>query len=177
VAALALLFETISWLRGGLGNVLYFFLWTFALAAPFLLNSHWLDWSGIIIIHQSMGTALRAVNPAYSGSFNFTWQALPEGGLHIFVWPGVEWTAPILLSRMIWMATSLGLALLGSAFFHRFDPSRERPARNHNTKESNELLEASKPDEGTPSLSVHLSNLPAGARRFDFLRTFGQNCA
>ncbi len=34
VAALAILFEAIPWLRGGLGNVVYFFLWISALSAP-----------------------------------------------------------------------------------------------------------------------------------------------
>ena len=34
VAAVAVVFETISWLRGGFGNVAYFFVWTAALAVP-----------------------------------------------------------------------------------------------------------------------------------------------
>ena len=34
VAALAILFEAIPWLRGGLGNVVYFFVWIGALSAP-----------------------------------------------------------------------------------------------------------------------------------------------
>jgi hypothetical protein len=33
VAALAVLFETISWLRSGFGNIVYFFLWVFLLAS------------------------------------------------------------------------------------------------------------------------------------------------
>ena len=34
VAGLAILFEAIPWLRGGLGNVVYFFLWVERVERP-----------------------------------------------------------------------------------------------------------------------------------------------
>ncbi|RPJ20672.1 MAG: hypothetical protein EHM33_27985, partial [Chloroflexi bacterium] len=126
MAALALFFETISWLRGGLGNVIYFFVWMFALI--FALDSKvlWFDWSGILIVWQSMAADLVKVYPAYSGGFNFTGQALPVGGLQTFVWSGIQWTADILLSRLVWLAGAIGLVFAGGLFFRRFDPSCEK---------------------------------------------------
>ena len=46
VAALAVFFETISWLRGGIGNALYFFVWIFAIIVSQSSHIIWLDWSG-----------------------------------------------------------------------------------------------------------------------------------
>ena len=37
IAALAVVFETVPWLRGAVGNVIYFFLWIFSLIGPGVL--------------------------------------------------------------------------------------------------------------------------------------------
>src|ERR1700689_3260667 len=54
VAAIAVLFETIPWLRGGFGNIVFFFVWTASLAAPIgsvgKPGVNPLDWSGFTII-------------------------------------------------------------------------------------------------------------------------------
>ena len=130
VAAIALLFETVSWLRGGFGNVVYFFLWTFGMVAVFLSKSLWLDWSGMKVVYSSMGEALKAVFPAYSGGFDFTGQALPAGGLRTFDYEGIRWSLEILASRAVWMVAAAGLSICGSLFFRRFDPSLEKASRS-----------------------------------------------
>ena len=135
VAAIAVLFETIPWLKGGFGNVAYFFLWTFVLVAVFESKTIWLDWTGMKAVNASMGADLKAVYPAYSGGFDFTGQALPQGGLHTFDFQGIRWTFEILASRLVWLVAAAGVALSGSLFFQRFDPSFEKVGRKRKAVE------------------------------------------
>lgn len=126
VAALALFFETVPGLRGGTGNVLYFFVWSGILAGTFLAGNLWFDWTGIVVIYRSMGEALRAIDPAYTGSFNLTGRQISAAGLHTFTWHGINWSADILLSRALWVLFSVALTLSGGLFFTRFDTSKTR---------------------------------------------------
>jgi hypothetical protein len=61
VASVAVLFETIPGLRGGFGNVLYFFVWSLALALPVSLaeknRGDLFDWSGLSVIWNSISAA------------------------------------------------------------------------------------------------------------------------
>ena len=57
IAAFAVLFETIPGLRGGLGNVVYFFCFNGLLATSFELKK--LDFTGISFYMESMGAVVR----------------------------------------------------------------------------------------------------------------------
>ncbi|MGA2355357.1 MAG: hypothetical protein ABSG02_12750 [Terriglobales bacterium] len=120
-AAVAVLFETLPVLRGGVGNVIYFFVWVGALAASDKKGID--DYAGLFVIAHSMQTALKKVNPAYNNDF-----ALNIGDHALvtkrFVWTGVDWTAAIIWHRMLWILIALAIAAVASLFFHRFDPAR-----------------------------------------------------
>src|SRR5262249_33383027 len=71
-AALAVLFETLPALRGGAGNVIYFFLWAFMLASPATVidknkpvppSAYFTDFSGVISAMAPMQSALRQIDP------------------------------------------------------------------------------------------------------------------
>jgi ABC-type transport system involved in multi-copper enzyme maturation permease subunit len=62
-AAIALLFETLPLLRGGFGNVLWFFLWSFGIALPEVTKLPQLDPFGFWSATQSMMAAARASIP------------------------------------------------------------------------------------------------------------------
>ncbi len=164
IAAVALFFETVCWLRGGFGNVLYFFFWTFALAGPFITMSTWMDWSGIVIVHQSMGGALQGVDPGYTGGFVLTWKEIPPGGLRTFLWTGIDWTADVVLSRLLWLGWSAGLVSLGSIFFHRFDPSLERKATKGRKQKGRNLEQASDHQSFWNHLLLRLQRVVPGGR-------------
>jgi ABC-type transport system involved in multi-copper enzyme maturation permease subunit len=128
IAAVAVLFETVSWLRGGFGNLVYFFLFITVISVITIIigpKAPLLDWIGFGIFSNSMGEAARAVYPAYQNGFSLG--AMPPVDIQTFYWSGVEWTLPIILTRFMTLLFGLGIALLGSLFFDRFDPSRERP--------------------------------------------------
>jgi hypothetical protein len=119
-AALAILFETLPLLRGGFGNVAYFFVWTFALAAAAIGAD---DFAGMHVFYDSMRTALQKIDPNAGPSFNFN--VGPEKAYRTFLWTGVDWTVKAVLLRLTWVAIAFGIALLASVFFHRFDPASE----------------------------------------------------
>ncbi|HUJ94349.1 MAG TPA: hypothetical protein VLW84_03715 [Terriglobales bacterium] len=119
-AALAVLFEALPLLRGGVGNVLYFFAWTAGLG---LSVNGVNDPTGLQIFYRSMHDTLKQTVPGTKEGFSLT-----IGGaraVHTFYWPGVDWTAQILLARFFWIVIAVGIALVAAAFFHRFDPAYE----------------------------------------------------
>jgi hypothetical protein len=120
-AALALLFETLPLLRGGVGNVLYFFLWTAGLAVSVTVDAD--EPTGMRALFHSMRDALHKIDATQRNSFSLTIGG--ERAVHVFNWSGVDWTAIILGGRLLWMLASVGLALVASVFFHRFDPAYE----------------------------------------------------
>jgi len=131
IAALAVLFESIGWLRGTLGNVLYFFLWMgiLMLSLPGALQIAILpDPWGISVIASAMMRDTAAAFPDYEGSFLFG-GIDPAVPIQTFPWEGVHWTAGILLGRLLWLCAAIGLALLAAVFFRRFDPAATRIKR------------------------------------------------
>jgi hypothetical protein len=170
VAALAVFFESISWLRGSLGNVVYFFLWPFALTAALVTSHHWLDWSGLGILARSMGAALTDVYCDYNGGFSFGVGVLPEGALQTFFWPGLEWTTEVVLSRVVWLAGTVTLALAGGAFFRQFDPSWERAAGTLGSKEPIAVKDAPAEAAVLPLPAYCGATLPADSVRFGFVQ-------
>lgn len=131
VAAVALVFETVSWLRGGFGNVAYFFMWTAGLAAPVSPGAAGAaspyDWAGLSVVWSSMKAAAQTTNNSFSfsldvGSFNFVHST--------FLWNGIAWTGGMLLSRIAWIGFALVLVAFSALLFDRFDPARRLSLEN-----------------------------------------------
>ena len=124
VAAVAVLFETVPSLSGGVGNMLYVVLWLFGV--PILSDAF--DLFGNNMIISSMGAAGGIVYPGlHEVGFilGYSW-GFPEGRtLETFTWSGIQWTFEILQTRLLLMGVALGIALLASLRFNRFDPSSE----------------------------------------------------
>ena len=125
-AAMALMFETLPLLRGGFGNVLWFFLWSFGIALPEVTKAPQLDPFGFWGVTQSMMAAARAGIPGYKGDFELTIVNEPVKVAPGFHWNGLDWTATALLLRLMWVAVAIAIPLCGALFFDRFDPARSR---------------------------------------------------
>ena len=143
VAGVAVVFETISWLRGGFGNVAYFFLWTMGLAAPASAGAAGdtspYDWAGLSLVWSSMRAESHAANNSFSfsldvGSFNFVHST--------FLWNGIAWTAGMILSRIAWIGFALALVAFSALLFDRFDPARGRLLENRRVASPEVLAEA-----------------------------------
>jgi hypothetical protein len=122
--SVALLFETLPVLRSGVGNVIYFFVWTFGIVGG--AETGWVDATGLHILSRNTREALEKMNLGDGKSSSFSLHIGPERAIRTFVWNGIDWTPRLLVGRLMWVGAGLGLAVLASVFFHRFDPAREK---------------------------------------------------
>jgi hypothetical protein len=188
IAAVAVLFESIGFLSGGFGNVLYFFLFVFIfpLADNLSQTNPALEPLGLGLIQQSTSVAAKAAFPEYDGGFVLGDPSVAEGlgidldpASYIFQWNGIDWTTDIVLKRFALFGIAVFLALAASIFFDRFDPSRRKPRRRKSTI-SLSTPEPFDPPFGrqggpatvSPTLSqpIHLTPLNTSTDNFAFIR-------
>jgi hypothetical protein len=169
VAAVAVLFESVSFLQGGFGNIVYFF--AFISFIPLFLENATLQQypafepTGLGILASDMGKAVTAIYPEYSGDFSL------GGGFvtatKVFTWHGVQWTLEMILARLSLMALSILLIFFAAIFFDRFDPSRSKPRSvriKNNASPSAPEIDSTSQAVSTP----HLTPLNKAANRFSF---------
>ncbi|MGA9471223.1 MAG: hypothetical protein WBV36_02095 [Terriglobales bacterium] len=130
--ALAILFETIPGLRGGVGNVIYFFVWIALIAAPgnsmsngegVKTSVYFRDFTGIVSIMGQMQHDLKAIAPDYKNGAQLT--IGDKVASKRFLWNGLRPSLALYLSRAVCLAAAVAIALIAALFFHRFDPARE----------------------------------------------------
>ncbi len=120
-AALAVLFEALRPLRGGLGNVVYFVVWTLLLLAAVGAGGAW-DLTGVSLLHGSMLDTLRAQHP--DAGIAFTLKIQPPAAAATFLWTGLAWTPRAIGGRLVWVGLATVATALAAALFDRFDPAR-----------------------------------------------------
>lgn len=128
VSVLAIVFESIPWLSGRFGDVVYFFFWatTLGLVVHSMesggsRNALYFDFNGLGYLFDFTKTVWHTKSMSIgSTTFDATKPPIVVDGL----WLNREW----LLMRIV--STLMPLPLLGIAllFFHRFDPARVRAA-------------------------------------------------
>jgi len=167
VAAVAVLFETIGFLSGGFGNIIYFFLFilVMALGIEQSKTNPAFEPLGARLFQESMGTAAKAAFPDYDGGFMLGSTDVPAKG--VFHWSGVDWTPDIILKRFTIFGLAVVLALLASLFFDRFDPSRQRPRRTKSAA-SNPKPQVESTSK-TSSQLIHLTPLTESQKSFVFI--------
>jgi hypothetical protein len=170
VAVAAVLFESVSFLQGGFGNIVYFF--AFITFIPLFMENPTLQQypafepTGLGLLASEMGKAVTAIYPEYNGDFSL------GGGFvsatRVFSWKGVQWTPEIVLARFSLIALAILLILLAALFFDRFDPSRAKPKRITAQRTASDSTPAV--DSTSQALShVYLTPLNKVANRFSFL--------
>jgi hypothetical protein len=189
IGALAVLFETVGWLSGGLGNIIYFFACTTVTMAsfmPVMLNSGGknipqppVDVFGIGLPLSNMLQATKVAFPDID-FLNNSIGPVPvflAGPLQTFVWAGVQWTPQVIAGRLFWIAVAIAIALLAALFFNRFDPARERRRRTKADKQEKkeaEVIPASLIPTQAPGFigltTPRLTPLASTQRRFNFAR-------
>ena len=114
IAALAVLFESINWLRGGFGNLVYYVVYGTAVLLGNL--------QGISSVWPSVYAACSASLAQCKTGRQIDIGGEPLLNLLTFRYDGINWTAEIVWPRLAWIAVSVAVALLAAFFFHRFDP-------------------------------------------------------
>jgi hypothetical protein len=125
VAAVAVLFEVVPGLRGGMGNVAWFFLWTLGLAQTSFRGSS-IDLLGVSSFTPSMMAACKQAFPEYDVgamrmSLGLTFKSSGLWDLTTFRWDGPEWTARMVALRALWIAFAFATCLAAAWIFDRFD--------------------------------------------------------
>ena len=178
VSAIALFFETVSWLRGGFGNVVYFFLCTVLTMASFMPVMIGIGeplFGDVLGIGRPLAAMLKATSAAFpdldagNTSIGPVPNFLAGEPLQTFAWAGVTWSPVEIFMRLRWIALGFGIVLLATLFFNRFDPSRGR----YRVKKSAPLIAASNTEKTvSPEMpyEIHLSPLPAIGKGFHFGR-------
>jgi hypothetical protein len=167
VAALAILFETLPVLRGGLGNALYALIWLALMPVSVAVIP------GLDLIEVDVLATLQAEYPG--GEFSASQGVNPAwyGRAHTFDWEGIPWTAEIVLERLAWIGAALlvvALAAIACACSSVIlgDGLRLRPVRKRRLPRvgPDPMPERVEP----PARQVSLAPLPAEAKRFRFDR-------
>lgn len=198
IAAVAVLFESVPGLSGGLGNAIFFILYiatvTLGSLITFLsphnvfdpvhsLSDLFKDPTGVLIIFRSMmmagqeqgiltarGFVLGKTSPIFYG--------LPIGST--FPYEGISWVRSILISRFLWFGIGIAIASISAVFFNRFDPARrktravQRQQRGKMKEGRAEVAEAE--NENRPSsmpVATTLEPLPA-TMKSSSLSSFGR---
>ncbi|MBU1100750.1 MAG: hypothetical protein KKA84_10140 [Bacteroidetes bacterium] len=157
VSAVSLFFESVKILRGGIGNVIYYFLFMFALMASMgfedenLGDNAVLEPFGINLIIGSMQTAAHENFSDYNGSFAIGGSDVDDH-VETFEWDGVEWTSEIIFWRFFWIVIAIAMTSMATFFFKGFDTVYGKKGR----KKKKVMVEQPEISESVVSNGIHI---------------------
>jgi len=157
-AALAVVFETVPWLRGAVGNAVYFFLVGIFMPALSLIGSMDLpvlgDPAGINVFRASLIAGAEAAFPNDTIASLLSVGGFGDAQYRVFNWSGLDWTPGIVGGQWLWAVFGLGLILLSAVWFARFDPSREGFRRSRAKSEEAREGELAGPPKRAPRIAL-----------------------
>lgn len=165
ISAVAVLFESVRWLRGTLGNIIYFCLFQLLLIISIESPHPALDVLGAstIIPHMQAAAATAYPDARIGVTMGFLMVAEGDPGpLLLFTWNGYPWPVSVVLAKLALAGLSLLLVLLAAACFRGFGQP-EPPA-----KPAGKRKPAPVPEEGpSPSLRPQPLLLEPVIRQFN----------
>ena len=164
--ALAVLFETVPWFRGGFGNLLYFGLWLFLLSWGLETHNRLPDFTGFQFVAERVGDCLRHAQPDYQGGIGLS-VGDGDSALRTFVWSGFDWLSAGGWPRMYWFGISLALCFLSALCFDRFDPARSARSERRASESRGRIL-------AVPRASCTLNPAFLGNETVDRIRPRGE---
>ncbi len=171
IAALAVLFESISWLRGGFGNVVYFLAFML-LVIPAIETTAYvplLDVLGFRLIGDNVARTAQAIYPESSGAFTFTITVLDNP--KTFPFSGIAWTPDVVMWRIVIFFLGTSTAVIASVFFDRFNPSHvsiKRTKAASDSPASVPAIEETTRSKVVEPVETHLTPPPATRTLFRF---------
>jgi hypothetical protein len=168
VAAVAVFFETIQFLRGGFGNVAYFFLWIAGLSIPLATGKHAFDLMGLSMVADSARTAAHLSQRNGGVTFSLSFGQFDKP-VSLFHWDGLAWTADIIALRIMWLAIAVAIVAVSALWFDRFDPSRGKSPREVRGAQG---TPASLPEQTAAAIHITAATLTPLAARQSHSRFF-----
>ncbi|MGW8557680.1 ABC transporter permease [Streptomyces tubercidicus] len=153
-AAAALLFEAIPFLRAGLGNVLWFFIWAFIAIGGQSPNAP-LGGIGVHQVVRSLGDSMKAqgIDPSEAGEFSLG-LTLVSKPLKTFEWTGFDPSSAYLLTRCVLILIAVALAVVPAFWFPRFDPARGRELQDPSARSADDRTEEKSTFPATPGVAI-----------------------
>lgn len=138
VSAFAVLFEIVPFLRRGLGNVIYFFVWMGFLSVVAVIiknfpspSAGFFDMMGIWVPLNSLRAAALHEHPSLSLrhlGLGLDLDPLITGKpFGVFHWHGMQWSLLEISTRIAWVAMALGITFLSSLLFRGFGSTTSHP--------------------------------------------------
>lgn len=129
VSSVTVFFDTVHWLRGSAGNIIYLFAAEFCIVFG-MLNVPLLDLGGIWLFTDSVRSVAAAAFPGeriglIMGFVAFD-PAMQVEEFKTFAWDGIDWNVGRLLLRLFWLGVAGAVTAAAIPLFDRFDPSRSR---------------------------------------------------
>lgn len=124
VSVVAILFESIPWLSGRFGDIVYFFLWVAIASGTTVLivgaeAARYLDFSSFAYLFENLRASTGSAKLSI-GSHRF------DAAKPLFVFEGLRYSKDWLLPRIGATLIPLPLLFVARLFFRRFDPARVR---------------------------------------------------
>lgn len=170
-SAVAVFFETMPVLRGGIGNVAFIFVWGGLLGANFghQQTEVYNDPMGSGIVLPDMFRACKATFPDFDpvkGGVSMGFNVRSDGAWDIstFAWHGVDWTMQHVMWRLEWVLLALVLAAVAAIPFDRFDTAGRALKLPKARKRWRGQLEEAVPATGMAVSDVRLTPLDSTAR-------------
>ncbi len=133
IASAALLFESIPLLRGGIGNVVYFFVWM-SLVIYAVEGG-----SGVGMVVEQMAQDIKAFAPQSEGGVYIGISTSGDEALRLFTWQGMEYLAVSWGYLLSLLAVSFVLLALAVVFFDRFNNNKAVVNTTENSGKLNAL--------------------------------------
>jgi len=145
LASLTVLFDTVAFLRGVFGNIVFFALWNVIIILPLELeNKPMLDLFGLNRITSMLAQGAISANP---GSAPDQFMNDVSFGLNIgttklptFEWSGLSTDRQFVITRLIWIGIAVAIVLISSLVFDRF--KKNALARTPSNKRRRRVLES-----------------------------------
>jgi ABC-type Na+ efflux pump permease subunit len=160
--AFAVAFEMAPGLKGGFGNVVWFFLYTTLVSLPVITRSRQIDPMGLLTVMNSLKPAAQRAISTYTESFSLSINDAHLDVVRGLRWDGVSWDATSVAIRLGWIVASFGLVCLAASVFDRFDRS---PAPAKYTKVKATVIATPVPSRA----ESHWTPWAAKCYRFSFL--------
>ena len=123
-ASIAVFFEMVPFLKGGVGNTIWFVGWPFGIGLPAITGLKWLDPLAVFTVMESLSGEAHRYIPGYHGGMAFQ---INFGQIRVaqdLRWPGLSWTGSLILSRLAWVVVACFIALVAAVIFDRFDSAK-----------------------------------------------------
>jgi len=169
-ASVAVLFEMLPVLKGGVGNVIWFFVWSFSIALPALTGLKWLDPLAVFTVMNSLAGEAHRYIPGYHGGMAFQINLGQIKVAHDLRWPGVSWSWDLVSLRLLWSAVAGCIALMASVIFDRFDSARGIRAKRRKRQRQVAATLGTAAVTAPPAIPIHLTQLAPTARSSAFAR-------